>query len=121
MGSAAIQGRFWEARAEDWATCVEQVSLPLFGAIVERTQAVRRDGSAALNLAYVACGRFDAYWEREIQPWDVAAAALFLTEAGGRLTSYDGGPFDLWGGDVVASNGRLHDALLAIIASADPQ
>ena len=96
-------------------------SLPLFGAIVERTQAVRRDGSAALNLAYVACGRFDAYWERGIQPWDVAASSLFLTEAGGRLTGYDGGPFDLWGGDVVASNGELHDALLAIIASADPQ
>lgn len=93
--------------------------LPLFGRVVERTQAVRRDGSAALNLAYVACGRFDAYWERDVQPWDVASAALFVEEAGGRLSGYDGGPFDLWAGEVVASNGLVHDAMLDLIASAD--
>lgn len=91
--------------------------LPLFGAIVERTQAVRRDGSAALNLAYVACGRFDAYWEQDVQPWDIAAAALLLEEAGGRLSGYDGSPFDLWAHKIVASNGRIHDALLDLIAS----
>ncbi len=92
--------------------------MPLFGRVVERTQAVRRDGSAALNLAYVACGRFDAYWERWIQPWDVAAAALFVEEAGGRLTRYDSSAFDVWGGEVVATNGKLHDALLDVITSA---
>ncbi|HCG30342.1 MAG TPA: inositol monophosphatase family protein [Thermomicrobiales bacterium] len=91
--------------------------LPLFDTLVQRTQAVRRDGSAALNLAYVACGRFDAYWERNVQPWDIAAAELFLEEAGGRLTGYDGDAFSLWAGEVVASNGCIHDALLAVIAS----
>lgn len=91
--------------------------LPLFDRIVEQTQAVRRDGSAALNLAYVAAGRFDAYWECGIQAWDIAAAALFVEEAGGRLTDYDGGPFDLWSNRVVATNGRVHDELLDVIAS----
>ena len=96
-------------------------TLPLFGRVIERTQAVRRDGSAALNLAYVACGRFDAYWERAVQPWDLAAAALLVEEAAGRLSDYDGQAFDLWGGEVVASNGHVHDAMLELIASVPPQ
>jgi len=86
--------------------------MPLFHWMVQRTQAVRRGGSAALDLAYVACGRFDAYWENNIQSWDVAAAALLVQEAGGRLTRYDGAPFDIWAGEVLASNGLIHDAML---------
>ena len=80
------------------------------------SQGVRRAGSAALDLAYVACGRFDAYWEQDLGPWDVAAGALLVAAAGGRLSTYSGAPFDGLGPQIVASNGHLHDAILAKLA-----
>jgi myo-inositol-1(or 4)-monophosphatase len=79
-------------------------------------QAVRRIGSAALDLCYVACGRFDAYWEHHVQPWDIGAGALLVLEAGGQLSGTDGSPFSVDGGQVLASNGRLHAAMLASLA-----
>jgi myo-inositol-1(or 4)-monophosphatase len=82
------------------------------------SQGVRRAGAAALDLAYVACGRFDAYWEQDLGPWDVAAGGLLVTAAGGRLSTYSGAPFDGLGPQVVASNGHLHDAILAKLADA---
>jgi myo-inositol-1(or 4)-monophosphatase len=85
---------------------------------VTRAQAVRRDGAAAANMAYVACGRFDGFWEMKLQPWDVAAGSLLVHEAGGRITNLTGGPFDGSGAEVVASNGRLHAALLSALAEA---
>jgi myo-inositol-1(or 4)-monophosphatase len=91
-------------------------AIPLFARFVELTQAVRRDGSAALNVAYVACGRFDGYWEMPIAPWDVAAGALILQEAGGLLSGYTGQPFDPFAREIVASNGVLHPHLLRVIA-----
>jgi myo-inositol-1(or 4)-monophosphatase len=91
-------------------------AIPLFARFVEHTQAVRRDGSAALNLVYVACGRFDGYWELPIAPWDVAAGALILQEAGGLLSGYAGQPFDPFAREIVASNGVLHPHLLRVIA-----
>jgi myo-inositol-1(or 4)-monophosphatase len=81
------------------------------------SQGVRRAGSAALDLAYVACGRLDAYWEQDLGPWDVAAGALLVASAGGRLSTYTGTPFDGLGPQIVASNGPLHDAILAKLAS----
>lgn len=81
-----------------------------------RCRAVRRDGSAALNLAYVAAGRFDGFWEIVLQPWDMAAAALMVTEAGGRLSDLYGRPFDPFGRVCVASNGRIHDEILRTLA-----
>ncbi len=79
-------------------------------------QAIRRTGSAALNLCYVACGRFDAYWARETKAWDVAAGALIIQEAGGIVTGFDGGPIRL---DrprfVCAATADLHRALLEIV------
>ena len=81
-----------------------------------RVQGVRRDGSAALNLAYVAAGRLDGFWERPLGPWDIAAGALLVEEAGGRVSGYDGGPFSPYAREVVASNGPLHPALLEVIA-----
>jgi myo-inositol-1(or 4)-monophosphatase len=78
---------------------------------------VRRAGSAALDLAYVACGRFDAYWEQDLGPWDVAAGALLVAAAGGRLSTYTGTPFDGLGPQVVASNGHLHDVILTKLAA----
>jgi myo-inositol-1(or 4)-monophosphatase len=77
------------------------------------SQGVRRAGAAALDLAYVACGRLDAYWEQDLSPWDVAAGALLVTSAGGRISIYNGAPFDGLGHQIVASNGHLHDVIVA--------
>jgi myo-inositol-1(or 4)-monophosphatase len=75
------------------------------------TQGVRRAGAASLDLAYVACGRLDGYWERGLSPWDIAAGVVLVQEAGGRVTAYDQSPFELSSGRILATNGRIHDAL----------
>ncbi|OGD19482.1 MAG: inositol monophosphatase, partial [Candidatus Aminicenantes bacterium RBG_16_63_16] len=80
-----------------------------------RAQAVRRCGSAALDLCYLACGRFDGFWELKLKPWDVAAGALIVIEAGGRVTDLDGGKFRIDNGETVASNGLIHDPMLAVL------
>lgn len=80
-----------------------------------RVQAIRQTGSAALNLCYVAAGRFDGYWEWGLKPWDLAAGALIVTEAGGTLTDYTNGPFHLYDDELVASNPLLHPALIAVL------
>ena len=80
------------------------------------SQGVRRAGVASLDLAYVACGRLDGYWEQGLGPWDVAAGALLVACAGGRLSTYTGEPFDGLGHQIVASNGHLHDTMLAALA-----
>lgn len=72
------------------------------------SQGVRRMGSAALDLAYVAAGRFDGYWERGLKPWDMAAGVLLVQEAGGLVTDYNKAPFDLYSGRILATNGHLH-------------
>lgn len=89
--------------------------VDLFGAFLGRAQAVRRLGSAALDLCYVAAGRFEGFWEQHLKPWDLAAGALLVREAGGRVTGIDGGPFDVRAGHVVATNGRVHDAMLDVV------
>ncbi|MBW4683284.1 MAG: inositol monophosphatase [Microcoleus vaginatus WJT46-NPBG5] len=75
------------------------------------TQGVRRSGSASLDLAHVACGRLDGYWERGLSPWDVAAGVVLVEEAGGRVTAYDGSPFQIRSGRILATNGQIHDEL----------
>jgi len=85
--------------------------------VYPKTQGLRRVGAAALDLCFVAAGWMDGYWELKIKPWDVAAGALFVTEAGGRVTDYRGGPFRSDGGEILATNGRLHDALAAALAA----
>jgi myo-inositol-1(or 4)-monophosphatase len=87
----------------------------MFGAFLGRARAVRRLGSAALDLCYVAAGRFDAFWEQHLKPWDVSAGALVVTEAGGRITGMDGSPFDSVAAHLVASNGGVHEEMLAVI------
>jgi len=87
-------------------------AVDLFGRFATRAQGMRRLGSAALDLCYVAAGRLDAYYERGIHAWDVAAAGLILEEAGGTITDYKGNPFELEGEEMVASNGPLHPALI---------
>ncbi len=89
--------------------------VQLFGAFLRRARAVRRLGSAALDLCYIPMGRFDGFWERHLKPWDVAAGALIVSEAGGRITGMDGSPFDAAAAHLVASNGRVHDAMLEVI------
>jgi myo-inositol-1(or 4)-monophosphatase len=89
-----------------------------FAALSRRAQGVRRDGSAALDLALVAAGRFEAFWEWDLKPWDVAAGALLIEEAGGRVTAIDGGPHRLDGGSIAASNGAVHAALSGLLLSA---
>lgn len=76
------------------------------------THGVRRAGSAALDLCNVACGRFDGFWEFNLNPWDTAAGVLIVEEAGGRVTNFAGGPFQLDSRETLASNGLVHDALI---------
>jgi myo-inositol-1(or 4)-monophosphatase len=87
----------------------------LFAAFVGRARAVRRLGSAAIDLCYVGAGRLDGFWESDLKPWDIAGGALIVEEAGGRVTSLTGEPFSSRGGSVLASNARLHDAMLQVI------
>ena len=89
----------------------------LFGAFLGQARAVRRLGSAALDLCYVAAGRFEGFWEQHLKPWDVAAGALVVTEAGGQVTGMDGSPFDPAAAHLVASNGHVHDAVLDVVRS----
>jgi myo-inositol-1(or 4)-monophosphatase len=91
--------------------------LDLFGDFIRQARAVRRLGSAAIDLAYVAAGRFDGFWEARLNPWDVSAGALLIEEAGGRVTNLSGGPFDSRLGEVVASNGRIHAQMVETIRS----
>jgi len=89
----------------------------LFAAFVGQARAVRRLGSAAIDLCYVAAGRLDGFWESDLKPWDIAGGALIVAEAGGRVTGTDGGAFSSRGGHVLATNGRLHDDMLRVIRS----
>lgn len=90
----------------------------LVAAALQVAQGVRRSGSACLDLAWVACGRYEAHWEFNLQPWDVAAGILLVTEAGGRVSDSAGGPAHHT--DLVASNGHIHEALLAVLAAHRP-
>jgi len=75
-------------------------------------RAIRRPGSAALDLAYTARGVFDGFWERHLAPWDVAAGSLLVTEAGGKISDFDGKKFDPYGPEILATNGKIHRQLL---------
>jgi len=104
----------------DLAGDAERNNLGPFGRFLLRAQAVRRAGSAALAIAKVAVGRTDGFWERNLQPWDMAAAALLVEEAGGRLSDYDGGGDWLARKQLVATNGPLHDPMLAVLHDGPP-
>jgi myo-inositol-1(or 4)-monophosphatase len=92
-----------------------QDNIGHFIAFVKESRAIRRDGSAALDLCYVAAGRFDGYWEIKLHPWDVAAGLLMVDEAGGRTSDLSGGPPQRSGFECVATNGKLHDRMLEIL------
>ncbi len=93
-------------------------NLAQFGAMLKRAQGIRRAGAAALDVAYVAAGRLDGYWEYKLGSWDVAAAILLVQEAGGRTSAIDGSPFRLLPqqhNELVASNGHIHDEIVALL------
>ncbi len=79
------------------------------------SRGVRRDGSAAIDMAYVACGRFDGFWEEGLSPWDVAAGLLLIEEAGGQVSYYDGSKFSIYAPPICASNGLIHKQMTAIL------
>jgi myo-inositol-1(or 4)-monophosphatase len=89
----------------------------LFAEFIGRARAVRRLGSAALDLCYVAAGRMDGFWESDLKPWDIAGGALLVAEAGGHVTGVDGAPFASRAGSVLATNHRIHDEMLRVIAA----
>lgn len=80
-----------------------------------KARGVRRDGSAAIDLAYVACGRFDGFWEEGLNPWDMAAGVLMIEEAGGQVSGYDGAPFSIYSPPVLATNGLIHSQMSAVL------
>lgn len=91
-------------------------NLDHFANFALRAQAVRRGGSAALDLCHVACGRLDGFWELKLGPWDTAAGELIVREAGGKVTDFSGRNFNIFQKEVAASNGRIHRQILRTLA-----
>ncbi len=91
-------------------------NLPYFNTMLNKSLAIRRLGSASLDLCYIACGRFDGYWEFGLKPWDIAAGALIIKEAGGEVTDTNGNQLDLFGEDILASNGKIHKEMIRTFA-----
>ena len=89
--------------------------LTLFTGFLGHARAIRRLGSAAIDLCWVAAGRMDGFWEQALQPWDVMGGALLVQEAGGRVTNLDGTPWDAHRGNVLATNGHIHAEMLGIV------
>lgn len=85
------------------------------GRVIAASQGLRRAGSAALDLCYIACGRFDGYFEENLKPWDTAAGVVIVNEAGGKITTFDGGDYDIFAPNIAASNGGLHAELLSVM------
>ena len=90
-------------------------NLDHFNNFIMEARAIRRDGSAALDLSYVAAGRFDGFWELKLNPWDVAAGKLIVEEAGGAVTNFSGGPLEIYGQETLASNGRIHEEMIRVL------
>jgi myo-inositol-1(or 4)-monophosphatase len=86
-----------------------------FRRFMMKAQAIRRDGTAALDLCYTAAGRFDGFWEQKLRPWDVAAGSLLVAEAGGTVSTYQGKPFSIHAPEIVASNGIIHEQMLEVL------
>ncbi len=93
----------------------EHTNLDHFGDFLMRSRAVRRDGVAAVDLAYVACGRYDGFWELNLWPWDVAAGSLLVEEAGGKMSLFNGAPSDIYAKQIVASNATIHDEMIGVL------
>lgn len=95
--------------------------IPGWRTFLARAQSVRRLGAAAIDMAYVACGRMDGFWEWGLNPWDCAAGWLLVEEAGGKLTKTDGDAFDMFLPDMACTNGLIHEQMLAVLAEVKQQ
>jgi len=95
---------------------VRNNNLNNFAKFIKKSQAVRRPGSAAIDLCYVACGRLDGFWELYLRPWDMAAATLILSEAGGRVTQFDGSKFTIYDKEILASNSKVHSQMVRVLS-----
>ncbi|HET8580108.1 MAG TPA: inositol monophosphatase family protein [Nitrospiraceae bacterium] len=93
-------------------------NLDHFARFALRAQGLRRTGTAALDLCYVAAGRFDGFWELKLHPWDTAAGALIVSEAGGRVTDFKGEAYSIYNQEIAASNGLIHDEMLKVLQRA---
>ncbi len=91
------------------------LNLEFFRRFIYRAQAIRRDGAAAPDLCYVACGRFDGFWELDLKAWDIAAGVLIVKEAGGRVSDFSGDELDLYGNEILASNGLIHEEMVQVL------
>ena len=92
-----------------------------FKTLTDKTHGVRRDGSAALDLCYVASGRLDGFWEMKLAPWDIGAGSLIVEEAGGKVTNLSGGPLDITSGHILATNGKIHDEIIEVLTSLEKE
>jgi len=90
-------------------------NLDHFNNFIMEARAIRRDGSAALDLYYVAAGRFDGFWELKLYAWDVAAGKLLVEEAGGTVSDFRGGPLAIYGQQILASNGKIHEEMIGVL------
>jgi myo-inositol-1(or 4)-monophosphatase len=99
---------------------VQRNNVDNFSRLVLKCHDIRRAGAASLDLAYVAAGRFDGYWEAYLKPWDIAAGGLLVTEAGGRVTDFAGGDDWMFGENAVATNGRIHEELSGELSGKEP-
>jgi myo-inositol-1(or 4)-monophosphatase len=86
-----------------------------YGSCLKASQGMRRLGSAALDLCYIACGRFEGFWEQNLKPWDSAAGALMVIEAGGRVTTFSDQPYTVDHTEILATNGRIHKEMLGLL------
>jgi myo-inositol-1(or 4)-monophosphatase len=93
-------------------------NLNYFTVLAKEVQAIRRAGAAALDIAYVAAGRFDGFWELKLQPWDMAAGCLMIEEAGGKITDIMGSPWSILSPNILVSNGRIHEQMIAVFKRA---
>jgi myo-inositol-1(or 4)-monophosphatase len=115
LDSMLVTGFPYDVQSDPYR-CIDQ-----FVSLVRKGIPIRRLGSAALDLAYTADGRFDGFWEVHLQPWDMAAGVLLVTEAGGRVTQYGNAPFLIDSSTIIASNGLIHDELVSTLAEALPE
>ncbi len=104
-------------RNKDFLSLYWQVLSEIF----LKVSGIRRTGSAALDLAHIACGRFDGFWELKLSPWDVAAGTVIIQEAGGRISDFTGGNNHVWTGNVIASNNLVHDFLFQKVKNVFPE
>jgi len=108
--SLVVTGFAYSVHREDGLT-----NLDNFASFARRASAVRRPGSACMDQAWIACGRADGFWEMFLKPWDMAAGVAIITEAGGRVSAFDGSEYDLYGTEILASNGKIHDEMIEVL------